>query len=92
MHLPPEEAPNGRVRLEEEKSRSAVTSMFVSKVLPVASLKRLTRSSAVLTETESAHTHTTKHIVRKKIGTKLMRVIVGVSNSMKTLQSLFLLT
>ena len=52
--MPSENTPNGRVRLEEEKSRSAVTSMSVCKVLPVACLKRLMRSSAVATVSQQA--------------------------------------
>ena len=52
--MPLEKAPNGRVRPEEEKSRSAVTSMSVCKVLPVACLKRLMRSSAVATVSQEA--------------------------------------
>ena len=70
--LPPE-TPNGRVRLEEEKSRSAVTSMSVCKVLPLASLKRLMRSSAVVTvsqETvETSDNTTTKEERRQSMRT-----------------------
>ena len=70
-HVPLEKAPNGRVRLEEEKSRSAVTSMSVCKVLPLALLKRLMRSSAVVTGRvwqREAHRNDTKRSGRRWCG------------------------
>ena len=86
-----QKAPNGRV-IAEEKSRSAVTSMSASNVFPVAPLKRLMSSAALPTETESAHTHTTKPMAMNRIGTRLVCVIMVAFNSMKTLQPLFACT
>ena len=83
--MSPEEAPNGRVRVEEEKSRSAVTSMSVCKVLPVACLKRPMRSSAVATVSqktvETSDNTTTKEERRQSMRTLKRREGNGTKRS-----------